>query len=92
MGVFGRDFDVIDNTLPESMRNATITVANVIGSIILITVFEKYFIIVRCEVVVNTRVLMSARSPWWSVSATAISNVTTRGCVSPQSATRLDLS
>jgi ATP-binding cassette subfamily C (CFTR/MRP) protein 1 len=46
MGVFGRDFDVIDNTLPESLRNVIITVANVIGSIILITVFEHYFIIV----------------------------------------------
>jgi ATP-binding cassette subfamily C (CFTR/MRP) protein 1 len=49
MGVFGRDFDVIDNTLPESLRNAIITVANVIGSIILITVFETYFIIVSEE-------------------------------------------
>jgi len=48
MGVFGRDFDVIDNMLPESMRNVIITVANVVGSIILITVFENYFIIVSC--------------------------------------------
>jgi ATP-binding cassette subfamily C (CFTR/MRP) protein 1 len=45
MGVFGRDFDVIDNTLPESLRNVIITVANVIGSIILITVFEHYIIV-----------------------------------------------
>lgn len=46
MGVFGRDFDVMDNTLPESLRNVIMTVANVLGSIILITVFEHYFIIV----------------------------------------------
>jgi ATP-binding cassette subfamily C (CFTR/MRP) protein 1 len=50
MGVFGRDFDVIDNTLPESLRNVIITVANVIGSIILITVFEHYFIIVGSKI------------------------------------------
>ena len=63
MGVFGRDFDVIDNTLPESLRNATITVANVVGSIILITVFEKYFIIVCRESDLCERRADFSRSP-----------------------------
>ncbi|KAL7411550.1 ABC protein [Mrakia frigida] len=53
MGVFGKDFDTIDNILPESLRNVVMTVSNVIGSIILITVFEYYFIIAAIFVIVG---------------------------------------
>ncbi|KAF8922710.1 ABC protein [Mucidula mucida] len=45
MGIFGKDIDSIDNQLPNSMRLFVITLANVLGSVIIITVLEYYFII-----------------------------------------------
>jgi hypothetical protein len=36
----------IDNVLPESLRNVVMTISNVLGSIILVTIFEHYFIVV----------------------------------------------
>ncbi|KAI0321790.1 ABC protein [Amylostereum chailletii] len=45
VGVFGKDIDSIDNQLPVSMRLFVLTLANVTGSVILITVLEYYFII-----------------------------------------------
>ncbi|KDQ57350.1 hypothetical protein JAAARDRAFT_194496 [Jaapia argillacea MUCL 33604] len=43
--IFGKDIDTIDNQLPVSMRMLVLTVANVLGAVIIITVMEKYFII-----------------------------------------------
>ncbi|KAK7690924.1 hypothetical protein QCA50_006027 [Cerrena zonata] len=45
LSVFGKDVDNIDNQLPVSMRLLVLTIANVIGSILIITVLEHYFII-----------------------------------------------
>ncbi|KAF8972123.1 hypothetical protein BDZ97DRAFT_1913365 [Flammula alnicola] len=46
IGVFGKDIDNIDNQLPVSLRMLVLTVSNVLGSVILITVVEHYFIVV----------------------------------------------
>ncbi|KAJ7593413.1 ABC protein [Mycena floridula] len=46
MGVFGKDIDTIDNQLPVSMRLFVLTMANVTGSVIIISALEHYFIIV----------------------------------------------
>ncbi|OCH94438.1 ABC protein [Obba rivulosa] len=45
LGVFGKDFDNIDNQLPVSMRLFVLTIGNVLGSVIIITVIEHYFLI-----------------------------------------------
>ncbi|PPQ77123.1 hypothetical protein CVT25_010817 [Psilocybe cyanescens] len=45
IGVFGKDIDNIDNQLPVSLRMLTLTVSNVLGSVVIITVVEHYFII-----------------------------------------------
>ncbi|KJA26268.1 hypothetical protein HYPSUDRAFT_36540 [Hypholoma sublateritium FD-334 SS-4] len=46
IGIFGKDIDNIDNQLPVSLRMLILTISNVLGSVILITVVEHYFIIV----------------------------------------------
>ncbi|KAG6918643.1 hypothetical protein DXG01_012762 [Tephrocybe rancida] len=43
LGVFGKDIDNIDNQLPVSMKLLIITLAQVLGSVIIITVVEPYF-------------------------------------------------
>ncbi|KAK0235808.1 ABC protein [Armillaria nabsnona] len=45
LGIFGKDIDSIDNQLPMSMRLFVITMSNVMGAVIIITVLEHYFII-----------------------------------------------
>ncbi|EIW57395.1 ABC protein [Trametes versicolor FP-101664 SS1] len=45
LSVFGKDMENIDNQLPVSMRLFALTISNVIGSVIIITVVEHYFII-----------------------------------------------
>ncbi|KAG6831801.1 hypothetical protein H0H92_007478 [Tricholoma furcatifolium] len=50
LGVFGKDIDNIDNQLPVSMRMLILTLASVVGSIVIITVVEPYFIIVAVAV------------------------------------------
>ncbi|KZT00765.1 ABC protein [Laetiporus sulphureus 93-53] len=45
LGIFGKDIENIDNQLPVSMRLFVLTIANVVGSVIIITVLEYYFII-----------------------------------------------
>lgn len=45
LGIFGKDIDSIDNQLPTSMRLFIITMSNVMGAVIIITVLEHYFII-----------------------------------------------
>ncbi|KAH8099948.1 ABC protein [Cristinia sonorae] len=45
LSVFGKDIDNIDNQLPVSMRLLVITIANVIGAILIITILEHYFLI-----------------------------------------------
>ncbi|GJE88588.1 ABC transporter C family protein [Phanerochaete sordida] len=45
LSVFGKDIDNIDNQLPVSMRLLTLTITNLIGSILIITIIEHYFLI-----------------------------------------------
>ncbi|KAI0342890.1 ABC protein [Trametopsis cervina] len=45
LSVFGKDIDNIDNQLPVSIRMLALTIASVIGSALIITVLEHYFII-----------------------------------------------
>ncbi|KAF7349832.1 ABC protein [Mycena venus] len=45
ISVFGKDVDTIDNALPMSMRMFTLVLAQVIGSVIVITILEHYFIV-----------------------------------------------
>ncbi|EKM58258.1 uncharacterized protein PHACADRAFT_171522 [Phanerochaete carnosa HHB-10118-sp] len=45
LSIFGKDIDSVDNQLPISMRLFILTVSNVVGSVIIITVLEHYFII-----------------------------------------------
>ncbi|PPR03680.1 hypothetical protein CVT24_007801 [Panaeolus cyanescens] len=46
IGVFGKDIDIMDNQLPVSLRMLLMTMSNVLGSVIIITAIEHYFIIV----------------------------------------------
>ncbi|KAI0091325.1 ABC protein [Irpex rosettiformis] len=45
LSVFGKDIDNIDNQLPLSMRMLALTIANVIGAVVIVTVLEHYFLI-----------------------------------------------
>ncbi|EMD34176.1 CsMn25 [Gelatoporia subvermispora B] len=53
LGVFGKDFDNIDNQLPVSMRLFVLTIGNVLGSVIIITVVEHYFLIAVAAIAVG---------------------------------------
>jgi ABC-type multidrug transport system fused ATPase/permease subunit len=44
MGVFGKDIDTVDTTLAEALRMQTMTLAMLLGSVIIITVYFHYFI------------------------------------------------
>lgn len=44
MGVFGKDFDIVDNQLPDSLRMQVFTLLSLIGSVVIITVYFHYFI------------------------------------------------
>lgn len=44
MGVFGKDIDVVDNQLPDSLRMQVFTLISLVGSVVIITVFFHYFI------------------------------------------------
>ncbi|SJL08922.1 related to YOR1-ABC transporter [Armillaria ostoyae] len=46
LGIFGKDIDSIDNQLPMSIRLFVMTMSNVMGAVIIITVLEHYFIII----------------------------------------------
>ncbi|KAI0784237.1 ABC protein [Abortiporus biennis] len=45
LSVFGKDVDNIDNQLPVSMRLFVLTIGNMIGAVLIITILEHYFII-----------------------------------------------
>ena len=53
LGVFGKDIDTIDNQLADSWRMMALTMATLLGAIIIITVFFHYFIIVIAVVAVG---------------------------------------
>ncbi|KAI0661576.1 ABC protein [Cubamyces menziesii] len=53
LSVFGKDIENIDNQLPVSMRLFVLTIANVVGSIVIITVVEHYFIIAAFAIAVG---------------------------------------
>lgn len=44
MGVFGKDIDIVDNQLPDSLRMQVFTLLSLIGSVVIITVYFHYFI------------------------------------------------
>ncbi|KAL1410097.1 hypothetical protein Q8F55_004100 [Vanrija albida] len=46
MGIFGKDVDMMDNQLSDALRMQAITLFSMVGSIVIITVFFHYFIIV----------------------------------------------
>ncbi|KAG2153342.1 ABC protein [Suillus clintonianus] len=45
LSIFGKDIDSVDNQLPQSMRLLIYTLAGVIGSIIIVSILEPYFLI-----------------------------------------------
>ncbi|KAG2348012.1 ABC protein [Suillus weaverae] len=45
LSIFGKDIDSIDNQLPQSMRLLVITLSSVMGSIIIVSILEPYFVI-----------------------------------------------
>ncbi|KAI0956120.1 hypothetical protein AcV7_006609 [Taiwanofungus camphoratus] len=45
LSIFGKDIENIDNQLPVSMRLFVLTIANVIGSVLIIAILEHYFLI-----------------------------------------------
>ncbi|CDO74908.1 hypothetical protein BN946_scf184988.g15 [Trametes cinnabarina] len=53
LSVFGKDIENIDNQLPVSMRLFVLTIANVFGSVVIITVVEHYFIIAALAIAVG---------------------------------------
>ncbi|KAJ3504976.1 hypothetical protein NLJ89_g7658 [Agrocybe chaxingu] len=53
IGVFGKDIDNIDNQLPVSLRMLILTISNVLGAIVIITVVEHYFIIVAVFIAIG---------------------------------------
>ncbi|GLB40166.1 putative ABC protein [Lyophyllum shimeji] len=50
LGVFGKDIDTIDNQLPVSMRLLALTLSNVLGAVVIISIIEPYFIIVALAI------------------------------------------
>ncbi|KAL7419852.1 hypothetical protein Q5752_005768 [Cryptotrichosporon argae] len=44
MGIFGKDIDTVDNQLADAFRMQAITLINLLGSIIIISVYFNYFI------------------------------------------------
>lgn len=44
MGVFGKDIDTVDTQLAEALRMQTMTLASLLGSVVIITVYFHYFI------------------------------------------------
>ncbi|KAH6913154.1 ABC protein [Coprinopsis sp. MPI-PUGE-AT-0042] len=59
VGVFGKDIDIVDTQLPVSMRFLTLTIAGVLGPIIIISIVEPYFILVAVSVAVIYNLLSS---------------------------------
>ncbi|KAI0711948.1 P-loop containing nucleoside triphosphate hydrolase protein [Cerioporus squamosus] len=53
LSVFGKDIENIDNQLPVSMRLLVLTLANVFGSVVIVTVVEHYFIIAAVGIAVG---------------------------------------
>ncbi|KIJ14255.1 hypothetical protein PAXINDRAFT_169871 [Paxillus involutus ATCC 200175] len=45
LGVFGKDFDSVDNQLPFAMRLFLLTASGVLGAVIIISILEPYFFI-----------------------------------------------
>ncbi|KAJ7639312.1 ABC protein [Roridomyces roridus] len=52
MSIFGKDIDAIDNNLPISMRMFTLALAQVLGSVIVISILEPYFLIAACAIII----------------------------------------
>ncbi|EFI27939.1 ABC protein [Coprinopsis cinerea okayama7 len=59
IGIFGKDIDVIDNQLPVSMRMLVMTIAGVVGSVLIIAIVVPYFIIVALFVALGYNLLSS---------------------------------
>ncbi|KAK4689734.1 hypothetical protein P7C73_g391, partial [Tremellales sp. Uapishka_1] len=50
MSIFGKDIDTLDNQLADSLRMMAMTMISLIGSIIIITIYLHYFIVIICFV------------------------------------------
>ncbi|KAG8946658.1 hypothetical protein FRC04_011552 [Tulasnella sp. 424] len=50
LGVFGKDIDTIDNVLPDALRMFILSIANALGSIIIITYLLYYFVVVAAVI------------------------------------------
>lgn len=46
LGIFGKDIDTADNQLADSLRMMAMTLTSLLGSVIIVTVFLHYFIVV----------------------------------------------
>ncbi|KAG2055912.1 ABC protein [Suillus hirtellus] len=53
LSIFGKDIDSIDNQLPQSLTSVIITLSSVMGSIIIISVLEPYFVIAMFFIVLS---------------------------------------
>ncbi|KAJ7642099.1 ABC protein [Roridomyces roridus] len=53
ISIFGKDIDTIDNQLPMSMRMCILIFASVIGSVIVISVVEHYFLIAAAGITIG---------------------------------------
>ena len=45
LGVFGKDTDVLDSQLSDSLRMATMILGNVLSGVVIVSVFFPYFLI-----------------------------------------------
>ena len=53
LNVFGRDVDIVDNQLADSLRMALLTLSTLAGAVIIITVYLHIFIVVIVVVCVG---------------------------------------
>ncbi|KAJ6454129.1 ABC protein [Mycena sanguinolenta] len=53
ISIFGKDIDTVDNALPMSMRMFILVMAQVVGSVIVITILEHYFIVAAIVIVLG---------------------------------------
>ncbi|KAG2138357.1 ABC protein [Suillus clintonianus] len=45
LSIFGKDIDSVDNQLPQSMKWLLLSLSNVMGSVVIVSVLEPYFVI-----------------------------------------------
>ncbi|KAJ7513244.1 ABC protein [Mycena galericulata] len=53
INIFGKDIDTIDNLLPMSMRMFILVLASVVGSVVVITIVEHYFLVAAFVIIIG---------------------------------------